>query len=313
MLLWRYRYCFDVAGQAAVVTIRTHATRWDTEVEIDGAVAATTGASYFGADGVANQHLVATLADGRKLSVEVGYNSWWTIAAVAAIASETVFESHPGRPLKLPDGAAKMVKVTYGEHGNVTKMRGNWPSIACDIALGILFYVVARLTDLPTAAIVSAIAGLALVIVQRFVKVDLLGGMAVFGTIMLLISAGFSIAFQSDWAVMMRSTIIGGISALAFLGDAGLGGRHLGPRMARYMPGDLDPRRLVLGIGLGGVALALVNWAVVALASKDQWLFYTTFLDTPLAFALILLTLRYARRGGSTPATSAANRSTSAT
>jgi intracellular septation protein A len=79
------------------------------------------------------------------------------------------------------------------------------------------------------------------------------------------------------------------------------------------MPGDLDPRRLVLGIGLGGVALALVNWAVVALASKNQWLFYTTFLDTPLAFALILLTLRYARRGSSPPATSAANRSTSAT
>jgi intracellular septation protein A len=97
---------------------------------------------------------------------------------------------------------------------------------------------------------------------------------------------------------MMRATIIGGISALAFLGDAALGGRHLGPRLARYMPGDLDPRRLMLGMGLGGVALALVNWAVVALADKDQWLFYTTFLDTPLAFAAILLTLRHARIDG---------------
>jgi intracellular septation protein A len=174
-------------------------------------------------------------------------------------------------------------------------MRDNWPSIACDIALALLFYLAAKLTDLPTAAIIVAVAGLALVVVQRFVTVDLLGGMAVFGTVMLLISAGFSIAFQSDWAVMMRSTIIGGISALAFLGDAALGGRYLGPRLARYMPGSLDPQRLMLGMGLGGIVLALVNWAVVALASKDQWLFYTTFLDTPLGLALILLTLRFAR------------------
>jgi len=66
----------------------------------------------------------------------------------------------------------------------------------------LLFYAVAKLTDLPTAAIISAIAGLSLVVVQRFVTVDLLGGMALFGTIMLLISDGFSITCQGDWAVM---------------------------------------------------------------------------------------------------------------
>ena len=162
-----------------------------------------------------------------------------------------------------------------------------------------MFFFVAKLTDLPTAAIVSAVAGLGLVVVQRFVRVDLLGGMALFGTVMLLLSASFSLAFQSDWAVMMRSSIVGGISALAFLGDAALGGRYLGPRLARYMPGDMDPRRLMLGTGLGGLALALVNWVVVASASKDQWLFYTTFLDTPLGFGFILLTLRYASRNTS--------------
>lgn len=312
VLLWRYRYRFDVAGQAVTVTTRTYATRWDTEVTIDRAVAATTGAGYFGATGMANQRLVALLADGRSLTVEAGYNSWWTIGAVAAIDGTIVHESHPGRPLALPTAAARMMQDSLGDNGQVAKLRSNWPSIACDIGLGLLFYVVAKLTDLPTAAIVSALAGLALVVVQRFVKVDLLGGMALFGTVMLLISAGFSIAFQSDWAVMMRSTIIGGISALAFLGDAVLGGRYLGPRLARYMPGDVDPRRLMLGMGLGGLALALVNWGVVALASKDQWLFYTTFLDTPLAFAFILLTLRYVRRD-SGPAINAASRETSAT
>jgi intracellular septation protein A len=312
LLLWRYRYRFDVAGQAVVVTTRTYATRWDTEVEIGGRIAATTGSSYFAPAGMENQRLAARLADGRELAVTAGYNSWSTVGAVARIGDTIVFESHPGRALALPESAKRVVQASYGENGQVAKMRDNWPSLACDIALGLLFYIVAKLTDLPTAAIVSAVAGLALVVVQRFVKVDLLGGMALFGTVMLLISAAFSIAFQSDWAVMMRSSIVGGISALAFLGDAALGGRTLGPRLARYLPGDLDPRRLMLGMGLGGVGLALVNWGVVAIASKDQWLFYTTFLDTPLAFAFILLTLRYARRDAGSAAINPANRETSA-
>lgn len=311
--LWRYRYRFDAAGQAVVVTIRAYATRWETELQIDGSVVAVTGASSFSIDAVANQHLAAPLADGRTLAVEAGYNSWWIMGAAAKIDGETVFESHPDRTLGAPASMQKMMNASYGENGNVAKMQSNWPSVACDVALGLLFYVVAKLTDLPTATIVVAVAGLALVVVQRFVTVDLLGGMAVFGTIMLLISAGFSIAFQTDWAVMMRATIIGGITAAAFLGDAALGGKYLGPRLARYLPGDLDPRRLVLGFGLGGVVLALVNWAVVALASNDQWLFYTTFLDTPLSLATMLAALRYARRGGSPPATSSASRVTSAT
>jgi intracellular septation protein A len=313
LLLWRYRYHFDVGGQAVMVTIRSYTTRWETELQIDGRVVATTGVSSFGRDAMANQQLAATLADGRSLAVTTGYNSWWTIAAVATIDGKAVYESHPGRPLVAPAAALKMVEASYGEHGNVAKMRQNWPSLACDIALGMLFYVVAKLTDLPTAAIVSAVAGLVLVVVQQFVKVDLLGGMAVFGTIILLISAGFSMAFQTDWAVMMRATIIGGITAAAFLSDAALGGKYLGPRLARYMPGDLDPRRLALGFGFGGVVLALVNWAVAELASKDQWLFYTTFLDTPLSLATVLVALRYARRSGSPPATSSASRVTSAT
>jgi intracellular septation protein A len=297
LLLWRYRQRFDAAGQAVVVTTRTYATRWDTDVQLDGKVVATTGASYFAPDGLANHSLIMRLADGRDLAVTAGYNSWTTVGVVARIGDATLFESHPGRVLALPQSANRMMEGTYGKNGNVAKMRENWPSIACDIALGLLFYVVAKLTDLPTAAIVSACAGLALVAVQRFVTVDLLGGMALFGTVMLLISAAFSIAFQSDWAVMMRSTIIGGISALVFLGDAALGGRRLGPRLARYMPGDPDPRRLMLGMGLGGVGMALVNGATAMLGSKDQWLFYTTFLDTPLAFALVLVTVRFAVRG----------------
>ena len=42
--------------------------------------------------------------------------------------------------------------------------------------------------DIALAAIVGAVAGLALVVIQRFVK-SIMGGFAVFGTIMLLVSA----------------------------------------------------------------------------------------------------------------------------
>jgi hypothetical protein len=124
MLLRRYRYGFDVGGKAAVVTTRPLATRWTSDVAIDGVLMATTGAGYFGADAMNNQRHSARLADGRTLAVETGYNSWWTVGTVARIDEATVYESHPGRALALP-AAAQMVKTTYGEHGNLTKMRGN--------------------------------------------------------------------------------------------------------------------------------------------------------------------------------------------
>ena len=67
------------------------------------------------------------------------------------------------------------------------KRERNKYSIYADMALGALFFWF----GVTLAAIIGAAAGLALVGVQRFVKVDLLGGFAVFGTIMLR-SAGFS-------------------------------------------------------------------------------------------------------------------------
>ena len=140
---------------------------------------------------------------------------------------------------------------------DVGAYRRNKVPIIVDIALGLLFFAVAKLTDLPTAAIVGAAAGLALVVAQRFVKADLLGGLALFGIVMLLLSAALAIAFQDDWAVKMRSTILGVISAILFLGDGLLGGNRLGRGLSRYLPySDLDPGRLALGMGLLGLVMA---------------------------------------------------------
>jgi intracellular septation protein A len=174
----------------------------------------------------------------------------------------------------------------------------NKPSLIADLSLGALFFVVAKLTDLTTAALVGAAAGLALVVIQRFVKVDLLGGLALFGVVMLLVSAGFSLAFEDDWAVKMKSTAIGLLVAALFLFDGLRQGRYLGRRLARYVPyPDVDPGRLAIGMGMMGLVMALLNYAVARSFSTDIWLYYSTFGDTVLAMVLVLAAMRYARTG----------------
>ena len=66
--------------------------------------------------------------------------------------------------------------------------------------------------------------------------------------------------------------------------------------MARYLPyNDIDPGRLALGVGLLGLVMAGLNYAVAELTSTDVWLFYTTFVDFFLAMAMILVVFSYAR------------------
>ena len=84
---------------------------------------------------------------------------------------------------------------------------------------------------------------------QRFVKVDLLGGFAVFGTIMLLISAAFSLALQDDYWVQMKGTVLGLLTASLFMIDGLLRrGAYFGARIERYMPLPLHHDRIAIGI-----------------------------------------------------------------
>ncbi len=173
--------------------------------------------------------------------------------------------------------------------------RNKW-SLYTDLALGLLFFVVAKFTNLTTAALVGAAAGLALVLVQRFVKVDLLGGLAMFGVVMLLVSAGFSLAFQDDWAVKMKSTVLGLLTAALFLGDGALNrGRYFGQRMARYLMQPVDLPRLSLGMGVLGLVMASLNYGVATWFSTDLWLTYSTFGDTVLVMLLFFAVLRFAQ------------------
>lgn len=300
LMLARYRRRFSLGAlpAEAVVTVRT--TGMESALIVGGGLIAEDETPLGGPEAIRNHRLAATLPDGRAIDVEVGYVSWWTMGIAVRLDGVLVHESHPGRRIFYPERAARMAAKSSArglpEGFDSGQIRRNKVPLLVDIALGLLFFVVAKLTDLSTAALVGAGAGLALVVAQRFVRVDLLGGLALFGIVMLLISAGLALAFQDDMMVKMRSTIVGLISAALFLGDGLLGGNRLGRGMARYLPyNDIDPGRLALGVGLLGLVMAGINYAVAKLTGTDFWLFYTTFVDLFLAMAMILVVFSYAR------------------
>ena len=178
------------------------------------------------------------------------------------------------------------------------KWQHNKYSIYADMALGALFFIVGKVTeDLALAAIIGAGAGLLLVVMQRFVKVDLLGGFAVFGTIMLLISAAFSLALQDDYWVQMKGTVLGLLTASIFMIDGLLRrGAYFGARIERYMPLPLNHERIAIGMSLVGVVMALANYYVANHFTEDFWLTWTTFLDLPLSMALFYAVVFWARK-----------------
>jgi intracellular septation protein A len=289
----RYRRRFTLDGVACEVVTWSRMTGLFSELRVAGRLVDADRTPPLGPDAVRNHRLAGTLPSGDAFEVEAGYINWLSIGVAVRRDGRIVHESHPGRRIAMPESAAKMARDPGMD---ASAYRRNKVPIAVDIVLGLLFFAVAKLTDLPTAAIVGAVAGLALVVAQRFVKADLLGGLALFGIVMLLLSAALAIAFQDDWAVKMRSTILGVISAVLFLGDGLLGGNRLGRGLSRYLPySDIDPGRLALGMGLLGLSMAALNYVVAALTSTDFWLFYTTFVDFFLIMLAVLAVFAFAR------------------
>lgn len=310
MTLWTYRRRFGLDDRRYCVEIATGFSRVSSRLVLDGRVLAEDSTWVAGGD-YRNHRLHLALPDGRALEVEVGPAAWYSFGIAVRVDGQVVHESHPGRALAWPawasgGGAAAAEAQTpearealaAAEREDKARWKRNKPSILTDIALGILFFAVAKFTgSLTTAALVGAGAGIALVVVQRFVKVDLLGGFALFGVAVLLLSAAFAWVFQDDWAVKMRSTIVGSLVALVMLSDGLLnGGRYFGGRIQRYMPVPLDPRRFAIGMGVLGFVMAAVNYAVATWTTGDVWLWYTTFGDTVLSVLLVFGVMQYAQK-----------------
>ena len=257
---------------------------------------------------------------GEATRIEVGYVSWWSVGISVLQGQDTVYESHPGKNVLFAEGtmqgsappasdgssAPAFSGIDLGQmvESNQSKWQRNKYSIYADLALGALFYLVGKFTeDLALAAIVGAGAGLALVGLQRFVKVDLLGGFAVFGTIMLVISAAFSLALQDDYWVQMKGTVLGLMTASVFMIDGVFRhGAYFGARIERYMPLPLHHNRIAVGMSGLGVVMALANYYVAENFSEDFWLTWTTFLDMPLSVGLFYAIIFWARKKSTGPA-----------
>ena len=243
----------------------------------------------------------------RSAQLMAGFDNGGSLAIAVTESGRTVYESHPGRSLQVDRSSVQTVASEEAPSGlsveqmtqlSQRKWQRNKYSIYADMALGALFFIVGKLTqDLALAALIGAGAGLLLVAVQRFVKVDLLGGFAVFGTIMLLISAAFSLALQDDYWVQMKGTVLGLLTASLFMIDGLLRrGAYFGARIERYMPLPLHHDRIAIGMSLVGVVMAVANYYVANHFTEDFWLTWTTFLDLPLSMALFYAVIFWARK-----------------
>ena len=172
------------------------------------------------------------------------------------------------------------------------------PSIIIDISFGVLFFFMAREFGLVTAALTGAAATIVLVAVQPFTKHDLLGGFAVFGVVMSLISAGIAWGFQDDLAIKLRGTIMSIIAGSFALYDGFiLKGGYLGKRMALYMEGlgKLNPRKASFALAGSTFVLMSIDTPLAFILTTDQWIWYNAFFDNIIAIPIIIGAMFMAR------------------
>jgi intracellular septation protein A len=306
---WRYpTRRFAVDGLSFAVSSRARSDGLHSALSMLGVEQCTDHTPVFGPESVHNHTLRVTLPDGRKLEVDFGYMGLWTTGVVARVDGVPVYESHQGRvpayPEKYQTRAAqhsslnesiKAEQGAQGMNGGVFSRRNRLP-FAIDVGTGLLFYFVAKLTDLQTAAMLGIVVGFGLVIFQRLTKIDVTGGLALFGILMLCISAGLALWLNDDEWIKLRGTITGIIAASFFIIDGVRGGPYIGKGLARYMPySDIDAGRFAIVMGVIGLIMAALNYGAAKLLTTDSWLFYKTFVDNFIVIGLVFYAMRFAR------------------
>ena len=306
---WRYpTRRFSVDGLSFAVSSRARSDGLHSALTMLGVAQCTDVTPVFGPESVRNHGLRTTLPDGRTLEVELGYMGLWTTGIVARVDGVLVHESHEGRVPAYPE----KYKATAAQHSNLGELatsgqaaqgmnsgvfsRQNRLPFAIDVATGLLFYFVAKFTDLQTAAVLGIVVGFSLVIFQRVTKIDVTGGLALFGIAMLCISAALAVWLNDDEWIKLRGTITGILAASFFIIDGARGGPYIGKGLARYMPySDINAGRFAIVMGMIGLIMAALNYGAAKLLTTDNWLFYKTFVDNFIVIGLVLFAMRFAR------------------
>lgn len=303
MRIWSYERPFQYKGDDYEVKFSFSFTNCTSQVYCNGSLVDEHTCSLSSGAKVI-EHKFQANGQPSELSVSVGYYSWLSIGIEVRENNELIYASHPNEDIHFAEKKIEKMESTTNttetddKEQRHQKWQQNKHSIFADIGLGAAFFVVAKVTgDLTTAAFTGVILGLALVVIQRFVKIDLLGGFAVFGTVMLLISALFSLAFQSEHLVQLKGTFMGLLGASMFLVDGIFrNGRYFGCRFDRYLSSPVEHQYFVIGLGLISTCMSGFNYAVATYLSEDVWLTYSTFLDTPIYIILFIILTTITRK-----------------
>ena len=304
MKLWTYHFKPVIDGQVVPVALET-SWMWSRLVvqAHESSDAAASDLQHFSKEPY-RLHQVEVPAPGGTVQVQAAPRSWWSYGVKVVREGQILWQSHPN-PHAYLGKFQSMMNTHKGDQPamDTGSFKRNAPAIATDIALGLLFFIMGKTTDLRTAALATAGVGLALVPIQWLInryaprKIDLLGGLALFGVVMMLLSAGFSWYFESEFAVQLKATMMGCIAATAFAVDALFGGRYMARRLTTYLAyTDLKPRRLSIGMAACGYTMAAVNLAVALNFSKDTWLYYTTWGDFVIVIVLTQWAINWARK-----------------
>jgi len=302
MKIWSYSRPFTFHGHSCEIKVTLTQSETISSLFIDDFLIDEQSIKY--SDGIITFVHPLKTSSGFEAQVESGYFNWRNVGIAVTENGHLVYESHPGEDLRFGEALTENLygmKEATPEAGE-SRWEQNKYSIYADLGLGALFFIVSKVTgDLFLAAIVGGVAGLGLIVLQRFVKVDLLGGFAVFGTVMLGISTAFSLVLQDSYWVQMKGTALGLFTATLFMADGLLRqGAYFGARFERYMPGALHHNRLAIGMSLMGIVSAGGNYFVAENFSEDFWLMYTTFLDFPIFMLSFFVILRWARKSEGT-------------
>ncbi|MDO6612390.1 hypothetical protein Q4601_07500 [Shewanella sp. 1_MG-2023] len=301
MRLWTYKRPFQYNGDDYEVKYSFTLTSYTSELFCNGNLIDQCSDSFNGAVKVVVHKFQSTSQAGNEtkpVHVSVGYFNWFSVGIEVRKGTDLIYQSHPGKDIHFATKTLEKLSVsdqtpeaTEKRMLQSEKWRRNKPSIVADIGIGAVFFLVAKVTgDLVMAAFTGVFLGLALVIIQRFVKADLLGGFAVFGTIMLFVSAIFSFAFQSEFLVQLKGTFMGILSASALIIDGVFNkGGYFGTRFERYLNSPIQHRFFVIGLAFIGLCMAGLNYCVASQLTEEQWLTYDTFVETPIYFMMFFI------------------------
>jgi intracellular septation protein A len=250
------------------------------------------------------QELVVEGASGSLLAFRTAPHNLFSYGLEVARDGTGVYRSHPD-PFAAMGTMQKIANFGTSEEGKRQAERGKefYPALATDICVGLLLYIAAGYMSLRDVAILGAAVMLALMLVdwtaERLFsrKLRLTGGLSGLAVLMLLLSAAFAWLVDNDLAIMLKSSILGLISAVLFAIDAMLGGKYIGERATQYITFvQLDPRRFSWASALATAAQSLLSGAIAIWLSRDTWLFYKYWVGPLLGVTLGIVVLWKARR-----------------